>query len=127
MSDLEVAKIAKWADTGAVRGNPADMPPPKAAVDTVWRIGTPDMIVKTKDIVVKANSPDWWGEIEAVPIPLEEDRYILAVEVKEVNDVDMHNKDRQTVGGRYVAPFTARRRWSRHAERRRRSPAATTW
>ena len=32
--DLEVAKIAKWADTGAVRGNPpADMPPPKAAVD----------------------------------------------------------------------------------------------
>ena len=60
------------------------------------------MIVKTRTSWSWANSPDWWGEIEAVPIPLEEDRYILAVEVKEVNDVDTHNKDRQTVGGRYV-------------------------
>ena len=25
----EVAKIAAWADAGAPRGNPADMPPPK--------------------------------------------------------------------------------------------------
>jgi len=51
---------------------------------------------------VKANAPDWWGEVESVPIPLDEDRYVAAVEVREVNDVDTHNKDRQTVGGRYV-------------------------
>ena len=68
----------------------------------MWRIGTPDLIVKTKDILVKGDAPDWWGEIDAVQIPLDEDRYVLAVEVKEVNDVDVHNKDRQTVGGRYV-------------------------
>ncbi len=103
LSDLEVAKVAKWADTGAVRGNPADAPPAKQYVDdSVWRIGTPDLIVKMKDITVKGDAPDWWGEIESVPIPMDEDRYILAVEVKEVNDVDTHNKDRQTVGGRYV-------------------------
>ena len=29
LSDEEVAKIAKWADSGAVRGNPADMPAAK--------------------------------------------------------------------------------------------------
>ncbi len=103
LSDLEVAKVAKWADTGAPRGNPADMPPAKQYVDdSVWRIGTPDLIVKLKDVTVKGNSPDWWGEIESVPIPMEEDRYVLAVEVKEVNDVDAQNKERQTVGGRYV-------------------------
>ena len=28
LSDAEIAKIAKWADSGAPRGNPADMPPP---------------------------------------------------------------------------------------------------
>src|SRR6266446_4677005 len=28
-SEEELAKIAKWADTGAPRGNPADMPPPR--------------------------------------------------------------------------------------------------
>ena len=103
LSDLEVAKVAKWADTGAVRGNPADMPTARKYVDdSVWRIGTPDLIVKLQDVTVKGNAPDWWGEIESVPIPMDEDRYVLAVEVKEVNDVDTHNKDRQTVGGRYV-------------------------
>ncbi len=30
LSDAEVAKIAKWADTGAPRGNVADMPAPRA-------------------------------------------------------------------------------------------------
>jgi hypothetical protein len=103
LSELEVAKIAKWADSGAPRGNPADMPEAKQYADnSVWRIGTPDLIVKTKDIVVKGDAPDWWGEIDAVPIPLDDDRYVLAVEIKEVNDVDTHNKDRQTVGGRFV-------------------------
>ena len=28
LSDEEIAKIAKWADSGAPRGNPADMPKP---------------------------------------------------------------------------------------------------
>jgi hypothetical protein len=103
LSDVEIAKIARWADSGAPRGNPADMPPAKQYADNaVWRIGTPDLIVKTKDILVKAGAPDWWGEIDPVAIPLEQDRYVLAVEVKEVNDVDPTNKDRQTVGGRFV-------------------------
>src|SRR4249920_4221972 len=29
LSDEEVAKVAKWADSGAPRGNPADMPAPR--------------------------------------------------------------------------------------------------
>ena len=29
LSDLELAKIAKWADSGAPQGNLADMPPPR--------------------------------------------------------------------------------------------------
>ncbi len=103
LSEDEVAMVAKWADAGAPRGNPADMPTAKQYLDNaVWRIGTPDLIVKTKDITVKANAPDWWGEIDPVQIPTDADRYVLAVEVKEVNDIDPTNKDRQTVGGRYV-------------------------
>src|SRR5215467_15566249 len=42
LSDEEVAKIAKWADNGAPRGNPADMPPPRVFADrNAWAIGTP--------------------------------------------------------------------------------------
>jgi hypothetical protein len=103
LSAKEIALIAKWADGGAPRGNPADAPPPKVWADnSVWRIGTPDLIVKTKNILVKANSPDWWGEIEPVPIPLDEDRYVAAVEIKEVNDTTLHAAGRETVGGLFV-------------------------
>jgi hypothetical protein len=103
LSDLELAKIAKWADSGAPRGNPADMPPAKSYDDTKWHIGTPDLIVKTTDVTVKAGAPDWWGEIPRVPVGLDEDRYVTALEVKEVNNVDNRaGTGRQTVGGHYI-------------------------
>ncbi len=103
LGDQEVQTIAKWADAGAPRGNPADMPPPRHYGDnSVWHIGTPDLIVKTRDVVVKANSPDWWGEIEPAPTGLTEDRYVVALEIKEVNDADATGRARDTVGGRFV-------------------------
>ncbi len=103
LSDEEIATIAKWVDSGAPKGNLADMPPPLTFDDGIgWRIGKPDLIVRTRELVVKANSPDWWGEIESVPIDLAEDRYVAAVEVKEVNDIPKVGSGRDTVGGRYV-------------------------
>ena len=103
LSDEEIAKIAKWADSGAPRGNPADMPPARTWEDgNTWTIGTPDLIVKLPSLTVKANSPDWWGEIPRAQISLTEDRYVTAVEVKEFNDVEKAGNGRQTVGGRYV-------------------------
>ena len=103
LSETEIALIAKWADSGAPRGNPADMPTARTWNDsTQWSIGTPDLIVNTADLVVKAGSPDWWGEIPRVPTGLTEDRYVAALEVKEVNDVPTAGTGRDTVGGRYV-------------------------
>ena len=105
LSDLEIAKIAKWADTGAVEGNPADLPPAIKFEDAnSWSIGTPDLIVRTKDIVVKGNAPDWWGEIDSVAIGLTEDRYVSALQIREVNDMPSGGgaTGRTTVGGRYV-------------------------
>ena len=103
LSELEVAKIAKWADSGAPLGNPADMPPPRSfqSQDT-WNIGTPDLIVKTKDVLVKANAPDWWGEIESVPVGLKDDRYVAALQIREVNDIPKDGSGRTTVGGHYI-------------------------
>src|SRR5262245_47928474 len=60
LSDEEIAKIAAWVDSGAPRGDPADMPPPKALVDgKAWSIGTPDLVVVTPSVRMKAVSPDW--------------------------------------------------------------------
>ena len=103
LSDEELAKIAKWADSGAPQGNPADMPPPRHFEDAnTWNIGTPDLIVSTREILKKANSPDWWGEIESVATGLTEDRYVAALQVREVNDIPKDGSGRATVGGHYV-------------------------
>jgi hypothetical protein len=104
LTEDEIATIAKWADSGAPRGDPADMPPPKQYADrTSWAIGTPDLIVKTREMLVKGDAPDWWGEIPSVPTGLTEDRYVAALEIKEVNDVDSKaGGGRATVGGRFV-------------------------
>ena len=70
LSAEEIALIAKWADSGAPRGEMADMPPPRVWNDqTKWSIGTPDLVVRTTDVVVKGTAPDWWGEIPRVAIP----------------------------------------------------------
>ena len=88
LSDEEIALVARWVDSGAPRGNPADMPPARVWNDsTRWAIGEPDLVVRTDEITVKAGAPDWWGEIAPTPTGLTEDRYVSAVEIREVNDV----------------------------------------
>jgi hypothetical protein len=102
LSDLELAKIVKWVDSGAPEGNPADMPPPKPVVDdTKWTLGEPDLVVSTPEITVKAGAPDWWGELDSVPTGLTEDRYVKSVEMREVNDIP-RDTGRATIGARYV-------------------------
>jgi hypothetical protein len=103
LSAAEIATIAKWADSGAPKGDDKDMPPAKTYQDAAaWTIGTPDLIVKMQDIVVKADAPDWWGEIAPADTGLTEDRYVSALEIKEFNDVPKDGGGRATVGGRYV-------------------------
>ena len=103
LSDREIAMIGKWADGGAPRGNPADMPPPRQFADTgSWAIGVPDLVVTMKDVVVKANTPDWWGEVESAASGLTEDRYVAALQIREVNDIPKDGGGRATVGARYV-------------------------
>ena len=103
LSDEELAKISKWVAEGAPQGDPNDMPPARSFQDLdTWAIGQPDLIVKTEELTVKANAPDWWGEIKSIPTGLTEDRYVTAVQVREVNDVPRDGSGRATVGGRYV-------------------------
>ena len=102
LSDAQVAAIAAWVDSGAPRGNPADAPPPLEFADaSVWTIGEPDLIVSSPTVEIGAADPDWWGPIGQIPIEvLTEDRYVAAVEMKEINDREPSSK-RETVGSRW--------------------------
>src|SRR6185295_957762 len=56
-----------------------------------------------QELEVKGSAPDWWGEVPSVPTGLTEDRYVAALEIKEVNDVPTTREcNRATVGGRVV-------------------------
>ena len=104
LSAEEIATIATWTDSGSPRGNPADMPPPLMFADAdLWEIGEPDLIVSSPSIDVAASAPDWWGPIGSVDIGLTEDRYVMAVEMKEVNTKEKGTTSaRATVGSNFA-------------------------
>ena len=132
LSDHEVALIARWADNGAPRGDPADLPPPVPFIDVdQWEIGQPDLIVSSPSFEVGGDAPDWWGSIGEVPTGLTEDRYVAAMEYKEITESSV-GETRNTVGGLFVVhhatlgvtdpnpdeneddPLAAQRRWPTH-------------
>jgi mono/diheme cytochrome c family protein len=84
LTDEEIATIVKWVDSGAPRGNLADMPPPRKFDDSDrWHIGTPDIVASLPtDMIVKPAAPDQWMDIDMTHVDIPEDRYIKAVEVK---------------------------------------------
>jgi hypothetical protein len=102
LSDEELALIQAWATNGAPEGRPEDLTVElqKEYVEG-WRI-EPDLIVRSSDFTMEGGAPDWWGEITPIPIPIEEDRYVKALEIREVNDVPAAGTGRQTVGGRWI-------------------------
>src|SRR5579872_1861903 len=102
LSDDEISKIGKWVNNGAPPGNPADMPKPLNFDESeAWTIGEPDLVLKSKEVTVPATGPDWWGDVGLIPTGLTEDRYVSALEVREVNDVPKSGPTK-TVGGRFV-------------------------
>ena len=86
LTDEEIATIGRWVDNGAARGNPSDMPPGRQFADGAeWSFGKPDVVASSPVVSVKAVAPDLQADLaELVPLGLTEDRYIKAVQVREV-------------------------------------------
>ena len=85
LSPEEVATIAAWADSGARRGDPADLPPAIAWPDGKnWSLGEPDLVVSSPKHTLEAVAADWYGLLDRSPTGLTEDRWVKAVEVREV-------------------------------------------
>src|SRR5580765_5676676 len=53
LTEAQIATIGQWADSGAPRGNPADMPKPLDFDETdKWTIGEPDLVLKSREVLV---------------------------------------------------------------------------
>jgi len=108
LTQEEIGKIARWADSGALQGNPADMPPPVKWKDPIeWTI-EPDLVVSTPVVSVAAAAPDWYGRLpgDVATTGLTEDRYVAAVQTREVHD-NKGASGRRTSGGLYVVHHLA--------------------
>jgi hypothetical protein len=87
LTDAEIEAIERWVDAGAPQGNPADRPArgtQEAAAGSDWTIGTPDLIVASPVLNVKAIAADFMTDVGPTPTGLTEDRYIQAMEVREI-------------------------------------------
>ena len=104
LNDEEIAAISNWPRGSTIKGDLADEPATLKVDDSIgWTAGLPDLIIRPNPVTKLAGTPDWWGEIDRIPIDIEEDRYVTSVEIREVNDVDYQaGTGRETVGGRYI-------------------------
>lgn len=94
LTNDEIDTLAAWADAGAPQGDLADMPPALEWADhDVWTIGEPDLIVSSPEMIVDAVGADYHDELGPIPTGLTEDRYIKAVEVKEVRLLSDEEKE----------------------------------
>ena len=87
LSDEEIDVIARWVESGAPRGNTADLPPEVAwPADNVWHMAErygrkPDLIVKSVPWTQAAEGQDqWWAPI--IETGLTEDRWVTGMEVR---------------------------------------------
>ena len=91
LSDGQIAAIAKWVDSGAPQGDPADLPKPlEFSNEDTWFLGQPDLTVTTDEFKMYPKGSDWWiDQYGEVTVP--EDRWIKAMEIKPSNPKIVHH------------------------------------
>ena len=90
LSPAEIETLAKWADAGALKGDPADMPPPVDWVEG-WGIGKPDAVYQLPVAydVPASGVIDYQHVI--VPTGFTEDKWIQAAEVRPTDRMVVHH------------------------------------
>lgn len=89
LSQKEIDTLVSWADAGAPKGDPKDMPKPVAFVDG-WNIGKPDVEFEIPEIQVPASGTIEYQYI-VVPTNFTEDKWVQLAEVRPGNRAVLHH------------------------------------
>ncbi len=90
LSQDQINAFVKWVDSGALQGDPKDMPAAKQwPPDNEWQaakmLGEPDFVIKSEPYTMSAHHQDvWWRPVSAVPVT--EARWVKAVEMRPGTD-----------------------------------------
>lgn len=90
LSPEQLAHIARWVDSGAPEGDPADLPPAPEFHEG-WKLGEPDLVLQMKEpFSIPADGRDVY-RCFVIPIPIEDDRMVSAVEFRPGNRSVVHH------------------------------------
>jgi len=85
LTDAQIATIVRWVDSGAPKGDPADMPPLKKWNDEEWQLakeyGPPDLVLKSEPFTMPSHGQDVWFK-PLTEVSLTEPRWVRAVEMR---------------------------------------------
>jgi mono/diheme cytochrome c family protein len=90
LSQADVDLLARWADTGAVAGNPKDAPAPLQFVEG-WNIGKPDLVVEMPNDFNVPSSGTIDYTYFVVPLNLTEDKWVQMAEARPGNRAVVHH------------------------------------
>lgn len=95
LTDEEIARIAKWVDSGTAEGEASDANAPAAArrawPDRGWQLGTPDLVVTLPEpYMLQASGTDVF-RIFVVPLPVDRTRYVRGLEFHPGNVKVVHH------------------------------------
>jgi tetratricopeptide (TPR) repeat protein len=102
LGDDQIALIAKWVESGAPEGNPADAPKPPT-FSGGWQLGTPDLVLTLPEAYVlqpqpfdsaqgRPGSRDVFRNF-VIPVPITTTRYVRAVEFRADRPQVLHHAD----------------------------------
>jgi tetratricopeptide (TPR) repeat protein/mono/diheme cytochrome c family protein len=101
LRDDQIALIAKWVESGAPEGNPADAPRPPT-FSGGWQLGTPDLVLTPEAYVLQPQPFDSAqgrpGNRDVfrnfvIPVPITTTRYVRAVEFRADRPQVLHHAD----------------------------------
>ncbi len=90
LSTAEIDTLRRWAEAGAPQGDPGQAPAPPDFPEG-WQLGKPDLVVEmSRGFEVPAEGPDRY-QCFAIPLGLERDRYVRAIEIRPGNRKVVHH------------------------------------
>jgi peroxiredoxin len=90
LTEREIATLAAWADAGAPAGDPASAPPPRRFPEG-WQLGTPDLVLTVEDDFMLGPAGSDLYRCFVLPTGLNEDRDVVAMEVRPGNRRVVHH------------------------------------
>src|SRR5262249_26811318 len=91
LTDEEIRKIRSWVDSGAPKGDPSKLPPPRQWVCSPWQAGTPDLVLKMpRPFTINPDMQDGYAFF-VMDYVFEQDTWIRGVEVSPGNRTAVHH------------------------------------